>query len=394
MRDVVTVGPGRTTSAATLSTVVAFMPAFLVGASGVFLREDLGFNEAGLGMSIAAFMAASAVCSTVGGRLSERMGAGHALVLGGIGSAGVMLGIAAFADNLTHLILLLTLGGVCNSLVGPAANLALARGVVVRPALMFGVKQSAIPMSTLLAGVSVPLISVTFGWRWAFAVGAALSVSVAVFVPRRLAPAQTRLTKRAREGDAATAPLVALAVATGVGTAAAVSLGSFLVEAVVAGGIAASTAGWLLVAGSIAGIVARLLVGWLADRRRGRALYMVSALLVLGAVGYGMLAVGGPIFLTAGTLLAYACGWGWTGLLMFATVRLNPNAPAAATGIIHSGGAGGAAFGPLAFGYVVATISFQAAWGLAAASAFVSAGLILAARAWLLRDLDHRQSAG
>ena len=383
-------GPVRTATSATLSTVVAIMPVFLLGASGVLVREDLGFDEAGLGMSVAVFMGANAVSSTVGGRLAERFGAGQAMVLASISSAAVMLGLAVLAHSLTHVMLLLAVAGVGNGVAQPAANMAIARGVVVRPALVFGVKQSAIPLATLLAGASVPLIGLTAGWRWGFALGAAFAAVVAVLVPRRIAPAQVRHAKRMREGDSAVAPLVALAMAAGVGTAAAVSFGSFFVESVVAGGIAASTAGWLLVVGSVAGIVARLVAGWMADRYRGRALHSVTAMLVLGAGGYWMLGLGGPVLLTLGTLLAYACGWGWTGLLMFETVRLNPNAPAAATGIIQSGAASGATLGPLLFGYIVTTSSFQAAWFLAAGAALISAALMLASRAWLVFDQKQR----
>lgn len=390
MQELVKVGPIRTTVAATLSSVVAVMPMFLVGASGAFLREGLGFGAAGLGVAVAVFMACSAVFAVIGGRLPERIGAGNALVLVNTGNGMVMFVVALIASSLTHLVLLLAISGSWNSMALPASNLALARGAVDRPAFMFGVRQSAIPMATLLAGASVPLISSTVGWRWTFAAGAVLSIGVAIFVPRRLAPARAGKVVSGRQGDAATAPLVALAVALGAGTAGAVSLPSFLVEAAVAGGVAVGRAGWLLVAGSVAGIVARLVAGWLGDRYRGKALYMVSAMLALGAGGYGMLALGGSVLLTAGTLLAYGAGWGWSGLLMFATVRLNPNAPAAASGIVLAGGASGAALGPLAFGYVATTASFQVAWNMAAVVALVAAGLVLVARAWLLHDLARR----
>lgn len=394
VRESSTVSPIRTTVSATLSSVVALMPMFLVGASGAFLREDLGLEAADLGVAIAVFMAASAAFAVVGGRLPERIGAGNALKLVSIGSGAIMLSLAVLASGLPDLVLLLTVGGLFNSMALPASNLALARGVVVRPALIFGVRQSGAPVATLLAGASVPLISSTAGWRWTFAAGAVLSIGVATLVPRRLAPARAvKVATSVREGDAATAPLVALAVALGAGTASAVSLASFLVEAAVADGIPVGTAGWLLVAGSVTGIVARLFVGWLADRYRGSALYMASAMLVLGAGGYAMLALGGSVPLIVGTLLAYGAGWGWSGLLMFATVRLNPNAPAAASGIVLAGGSSGAALGPLAFGYIATTASFQMAWGVAAVAALVASGLVLAARAWLLHDWNRREAA-
>jgi predicted MFS family arabinose efflux permease len=369
------------------------MPVFLVGASGVFLREDLLFDEAGLGLAIAVFFGVSMATSVWGGRIAERVGAGRALVVVSVGVAGIMVGIGSVTERLFHLALLLALGGALHGLAAPATNLALARGVASRPALMFGIKQSAVPVATMIAGASVPMVSLTVGWRWAFVAAAGLSLGVAIFVPRGMAPGTVRSTRSAREGDAATRPLVALAVAAAAGVGAATSLAAFLVEALVAGGIAVGAAGWLLVAGSLSAILARLGAGVLADRRRGRALYAVSTMLTLGAVGYGLLAVGGPWFSVVGTVLAYALGWGWPGLMNFAVVRLNPNAPAAASGIVMAGVAGGGALGPLTFGYVVTLTSYRVAWVLAGSAALLSAVLVLTARRWLLADRDRRQMA-
>jgi MFS family permease len=379
----ITASPARTISSATAITIAGIMPTFLVGASGVFIRADLGFDEAGLGLAVGAFMAASAALGIPGGRLTERIGAGRALTLVGFGSAAVMLGIATLADRLAHLVVLLAIAGACNSLSNPAANLAIARGSFIRPGLMFGVKQSAMPAATLLAGGSIPLISLTIGWRWAFVLGALLAVGAAISAPRRLGPGLVRSRGRVREGDAPTAPLILLAIALGIGTAAAVSLGSFLVESLVAGGIDAGTAGWMLAGGSATGILARLISGALTDRRPNSALLLMAAMLVFGAAGYLLLARGGSMLLLAGTILAFSCGWGWHGLLFFAVVRLNPNAPAAATGIVTTGGAGGAALGPLAFGLVVTNASYPLAWQLAAAAALASAALVVISRAWL-----------
>ena len=359
----------------------------------MFLRAELGFDEAGLGLAIAAFMTATALSAAMLGRLAERFGAGNVLVVSSLGSAAVLLGVALLARNLFQLASILAIGGLCNAATQPAANLVLARGAGGRPALTFGVKQSAIPVATLLAGASVPLVSLTVGVRWAFAAGAVFAAGVAWFVPRRLAPARPRAARRKRDGDAAFRPLLALAVAMGVGAAAAFSIGAFLVESAVAGGMAASAAGWLLVVGSVSGIISRLFVGWLSDRFPGRALYIVAVMLSLGGVGYALLSISGPTLVIIGTLLAYSAGWGWTGLMFFAVVRLNPNAPAAASGIVQAGGAGGSAIGPLVFGYVVTISSYTVAWSLAAGAALLSAWLVLVSRIWLLRDRARREAA-
>lgn len=367
--------------------VAVVMPSFFVAASGVLMRADLGFDRAGLGLAVSIFFGMSAASSAVGGRWAERLGAGRALVFVTVGTAFALLLIAAIAENFTHLIVVLALGGVLNGIAQPAASLALARNVRYRQGLMFGVKQSAVPASSLVAGASVPLVGSAFGWRATFVLGGLLAAFVASLIPLRLAPPthRVRVGRGMREGDASIAPLIMLAIAAGVGTSAAITLPVFLVESAVERGVSLRTAGWVLVAASSASVAGRLISGWWADYRQG-ALYLVPLMLLIGGVGYALLAFGGPVLFIAGGLVAYAFGWGWTGLLMYAIVRLNPNAPGAATGIVLTGAAAGAAGGPFAFGIAVTRLGFVAAWAIAGLASVVAAGLLFAARLWLLRD--------
>ncbi len=375
--------------------VIVAMPAFLAAASSVLLRADLDFDHAGLGLAISVFFAASACISVIGGRWAERLGGGRTLVLATVGTAFVLLAVATTVQTFKHFIVLLALAGTLNGVAQPAANLALARGVLDHQGFMFGVKQSAIPGSSLVAGAAVPLAGAAVSWESSFILGGLLAAVVATVIPWHLAPpARQRLRTRhgMGEGDAGTAPLVTLSIAAGVGAAAAITLPAFLVESAVERGISFSAGGWLLVAASSASVGGRLVSGWWADRHRG-VLHLVPAMLLAGAGGHAMLALGGPVLFTVGALVAYAFGWGWTGLLMYAVVRLNPNAPAVATGIVLTGAAAGASLGPFAFGIAATRLGFDAAWALAGGASVVSAGLLLAARSWLVLDRDRTHDA-
>jgi MFS family permease len=184
------------------------------------------------------------------------------------------------------------------------------------------------------------------------------------------------------------AALGLLAVAFALGVGAATALASFLVEAGVHDGLSRGAAGLLAALGGGSGIVARVVVGFAADRRGGRHLRVVAAMLACGAVGYALLAVGSAAALAAGAVLAYGLGWGWNGLFNFAVVRTHPGAPGRATGITQAGGRIGGVLGPLAFGFVAAGVSFRLAWAATAVAALLAAGgmllgrrLVLAARA-------------
>lgn len=186
-----------------------------------------------------------------------------------------------------------------------------------------------------------------------------------------------------------TSPMVVLALGLGLGSAAATPLGGFVVESAVAAGIRVESAGILLAVGSAAGIGVRVLFGHLADGMAGGRLRLVAAMLAVGTIGFGLLAVGAPSSIVAGTVIAYVAGWGWPGIFNFAVVKTNPEAPAAATGITQTGASTGAAAGPLIFGVVVALSSYGAAWMTSAALAVAALTAVLVGRRMILRDRER-----
>jgi cyanate permease len=238
------------------------------------------------------------------------------------------------------------------------------------------VKQSAIPVATLLTGAAVPTIALPFGWRWAFVAGAVLAVAVLPLAPRGPRPPARPKGTGDKRAERATGPLVVLALGTAFAAGSASALGIFLVDSAVAQGIGAATAAGMLTLGSVVGMLTRLGGGWLADRRRGNHLTFVAATLGVGAGGLALLAVAGMPALVIGTMVGYGLGWSWPGVLNFAVVRLNPLAPAAATSITQSGVYVGGCIGPLLFG-LVAAHSYATAWLAAAGAMLVAAVLVL-----------------
>ena len=368
------------------------LPAFLTGGLAVQIRSELDFGSAALGLAVAVFFVTASLASVVMGRVVERIGSHRAMRVSATGSAVALLGVAVFAGSWAGLVACLVLGGLANAVAHPATHLSLAREVPAnRQGFSFGIKQAAIPAATLLAGLAVPIIAVTLGWRWAFAGGAALALGISLLVPTETLGG-VRKVKEARAGDVPTAPLVLLALGIGLGSAAATPLGAFVVESSVASGLRVGTAGLLLALGSAVGIVVRVVFGHLADGMGGGRLRLVAAMLGVGVVGFLLLASGSGGLIVPGTLLAFGAGWGWPGLFNFAVVKSNPNAPAAATGITQTGASGGAALGPLVFGLVVEAASYDAAWLLCGAIALVALLAILAGRTMILRD--HARASG
>ena len=367
---------------------IGVLPSFLTGGLAVQIRDELGFGASALGLAVALFFVVSSLSSALAGRVVERVGSHAAMRSSSIVGALTLLAVAIFAGSWWGLVACFILGGMGNAIAQPATNLMLTREVPAgRQGLAFGIKQAAIPVATLLAGLAVPVLAVTVGWRWAFAGAALIALTVSLLVPREGDGAPSRV-KEARAGDAPLAPLILLAVGIGLGSTAATPLGAFVVSSAVSVGIEVGAAGLLLALGSGVGIVVRVVAGHLADSMASGRLRLVAAMLVLGTAGFAMLASGSPGLFVVGVVLAFGAGWGWPGLFNFAIVKSNPKAPAAATGITQTGASGGAALGPLLFGYTVESTSFGTAWLGTAAVALLSAVAILAGRRMLLRDRE------
>ncbi|MFG1954189.1 MFS transporter [Micromonospora sp. NPDC048830] len=372
----VTRRPVRAGAGAVATTVACVLPVFLVGGLAVQIGADLGLSPAGLGLLVSVYFGVGALASVPSGALVERLGPALAARAGILLSAGSMLAVAALARSYPMLLALLALGAAANALGQLASNAALVRHVPTRrQGLSFGVKQAAIPVSTLLAGLAVPTVAVTAGWRWAFVAGALAALAALPAAPRGEArPA--RATGGRRTGGAAWG-LVVVGVAATLAAAAANALGTFLVDSAADRGLSPGLAGLTLTLGSAVCVVARVGAGWLADRRDGGHVAVIAGMLVVGAAGLTLLAVSGTAPLVAGVLLGFGLGWAWPGLMNFAVVRLHPAAPAAATSITQTGVYAGGCLGPLTLGATAAGFGYPTMWLAAAVAMLLAAALML-----------------
>jgi len=369
------------------------LPPLLTGAMAVQMRTDLDFDTGALGLTGLAFFGAGALLSAAGGRLAERLGAVAAMRLAALASAASMVAIAA-APTFAAVLALLAVAGAANALAQPATNLLIARRVPAdHLGAAFGVKQSAIPLAALLGGLSVPAVALTVGWRWGFA-GAAAAATVVAFVSPGVTPDAPAARPTGRPpGDAGVRPLLLLALAVGLGAAAAGTIGTFLVSAAVDAGIGERLAGLLAFGCAGAGIVTRLAVGMRADRRGGRHLVTVAFMLGGGAVTYLLLATETPALFVPGAVLAYCVAWGWPGLFNLAVARSSPGAPGAASGLTQTGTYLGAVTGPLVFGLVAESSSYRWAWTVSAVLSALAMVTVVAARRSLLAERAQRAPA-
>jgi MFS family permease len=359
------------------------LPLFLTGALSTRISADLGITTAGLGVAVAAFFLGGAVASVPVGRLADRYGSSAAL-RGGFAIATLCaLVIGGVVDRNWLLVLTLFLGGTGVALVDTSGARAFAAAVPLqRQGFAFGIKEASIPSAALVAGATLPLLGDRIGWRPAFVCAAVLAAVAGVSVPSRLdarrgptpTPAATAGIARPGEDPRAAAtpvttavavsslPLIALAVAAALGGGAAASSATFLVRSSEAAGLTASAAGLLLAVASSVSVATRLGSGVLADRLLGAELRLVAALLVVGTVGQLGLASDAAPLLVPGAILALGGGWGWTGLMFLAAIRIDAHRPARAAGIVLAGLAIGGTLGPIAIGVIAERAGFPTAW--------------------------------
>ena len=381
----------RLVLAGTLAVIVGLMPAFLLGANAVFVRGDLGFGPRVLGFIVGLYFGALALASLPAGALADRIGPRH-LLLGALGGSAVSsAGIAFVTPSTGWLMLWMGLAGVSGGITLPAASLALVRGTARSGGVAFGIQQSAVPAAALLAGLAIPFVSLTIGWRWTFLFGVGLAPVVAWLLPSadRPAPRSERFGMQTRPPVRLPGAFYALAVASGLASAAAIATSAFFVESAVERGATSTAGGMLLALGGGLAIATRLYVGRQADRGTRRHLVVVAALLAIGSLGQWFLSLAGALpLLAVGMALAYGIGYGWPGLLFHGVSTLHPSRPGSAIGTVNAGGAAGAAMGPPLFGLVASQISDRAAWTTLAALALMSAVIVFLAA----EHLDRRRT--
>ncbi|MGH4022512.1 MAG: MFS transporter, partial [Pseudonocardiaceae bacterium] len=163
---------------------VGVLPVFLVGGLAVQLRADLGLSVSLVGLAGSLFFAVSALAARALAMVTERVGPTAVLRASALGSA-LALAALALAPSTGWLLAALCYAGLPNALSQPASNEMIMACVPVRKrGFAFAVKQSAIPIATLLAGLAVPAIALTVGWRWVFVSAAVVGLAAALTVPR------------------------------------------------------------------------------------------------------------------------------------------------------------------------------------------------------------------
>lgn len=368
---------------AVLYTGQGILPLFLVSAQILQLEADLGFRVASIGLAAAAFYGVSALVANPAGTAIKRFGPRTGLRVGATFTVGA--GLVAAAAQFAWMIPLATgLAGVGNALIQVAANVAIFDGVSsARQGLAFGAKQASVPLAGLLAGISLPVIGLLFGWRWGFVGAALIATAFALSAPEP----KTRESVRRQEDPMGRPPksLLVLVIGGFFAAAAGNSISLFIVPSAVNVGIAEGTAGFLLAACSSLVVAVRLAAGWTVDRRTSWGHLEMLALVGLGAAAAITLSTTSSAVAYLSLMPVALLGlWGWPGVFFFTVVTSYPRFPARASGLVLSVNLTGTVLGPLITGALAGAGRYSLSWlivggaGVVSAAAFFSSHRLVA----------------
>lgn len=364
--------PGRRAVLAAVSVnLIGVLPLFLTGAMAVQIGRDLEITPVTVGILASFFALAAMLGSAPLGRKVRDWGVRRSLRGSSLVAAGALL-LAAATTSVVVLGGALFIAGLGNGLGQPAGNALVAAQLSPRRyGLGFAIKQSGIPLATMLGGLAVPLIALTVGWRVAYVMAALAALAAMALVPpnRMVTPGRSE----SPIPRSLTVPLWALTLGISAAALAATSIGALGAAGGVEVGLSEAGAGYLVAIGGLAGLAVRLIAGVMADRFAFDSLRAVSVLCLLGALGWLAMATGSVAAFACGLVVANAFGWGWPGLAHLSIARRFPTSTAAASGVWQTGVSIGLLVGPAALGIAATTLGWQWTWSTAAAAAVVAA---------------------
>lgn len=372
-----TTSPAASTvvGAAVLATVSSVLPGFLTGGLAVQISEEFDVTESVYGWGLGSFFLAGAVGSATLGRLAQRVPVRIMISVLVVVSATSQLMIATVAQSFAVFIACLAVCGFVNAGNQTAVNLLLGQAKLSRLGLAVAVKQSGMPGASMLAGLAVPAVALTVGWRWAYVIAAAFAL-VAVLGVWRLPP--TEVPERVSRVVSPRRDLVLASITGALLAFAAGALNSWIVTSGVDAGLGEGAAGLMLSVGAGAGIALRLGWGFRLDEMAHRPFAVAATTVAIGAVGMLLLGIRSSWTHVFATLLAFGGGWIWPVFTNFGIVRKNPDAAGAATGVTQMGVYLGVFSAPLITGWLIEAHGYGVMWSVVAMFAF--AGSLVAWR--------------
>lgn len=379
---------------AALATVSCVFPGLATGALTVQASSDFNVTEGSYGWALGVFFLAAALSSTPFGYLAQQLGPQRQIVSGLLCTALVQLSIAFVIDSFAAMLVALAAAGAINSAVQSAVNLALSQAQLPRLGLAVAIKQSAMPTSAMLGGLAVPLVALTVGWRWAYAMGGVVAMCAAIagirYLPSGFADAPRRPGRsRGSTGRA----VIAAAAMSGCLAFTAGAINAWTVSSGVNAGVSEGVAGLTVSAAAGFGVACRLLIGSRIDAASWPTLGMCARFTLVGVVAMAAMSMrAGGIHIFA-ALFAFGGGWVWPVFTNFALIDANRERAGAVTGVTQTGVYIGVFLAPVLTGVIIDASGYEVMWLTVAVVGLIGVVLSALLSPWFPRSSDAGSAA-
>lgn len=364
-----------------LSTMaVSTLAFFSLAVAASELQTEFNISKFQIGLIGAANTFIGAAVAPASGSFSDRVGGKNAVATT-LAFSGISAVLLALSPNYAFLLVASAIGGIAQGLGNPATNKAISAGVGdSRRGVVTGIKQSGVQTAVVIAGVTVPAMSATFGWRsamWLTAIIAGLLFLGLGLVPEK-APASSdgaaETTVRSPLPTYVTQVAIFGFLLGTIGGGFGRFLPLFAEESV---GFSVERAGQVFALQGLVAVPARLAAGVALDRGISARKMMI----MMAIIGAGSLLVvtaasnGRPSLLWIGTIIAGLTLGTWNTAANLSMIRQKENA-GRATGRLMLGFLFGLTVGGPAVGWSIDQFGYTPAWLASSVLALVAAGVI------------------
>ena len=372
--------------------LVMSMGSYAWGPLASFIRDEYGVNRVQLGLLTSALYLASILVAVPSGILVDKIGARIMLILC-LMIMGLSFCLISICSTFWLVVVFTALGGLGYGVINQASS----KGILLwfprkRRATAMGIKQMGVTLGGALSAVLLPIVALGNSWKLSVLIIGVLMLLMAfvsgIFYrekPEKISgitetDPKTRDKRNLLINIISNPVLIIVILVMPCMTFSQSSVAAFLVlyldEKI---GLSIGVAGSCLTVAMIAGTAGRIVWGLISDiffhGDRIRPAFILS---LIGAVSFGGIGLiheettVQTIFILSALIGFTAIGW--NALLMILGAELVvPELVGSYMGIFISSAFAGTVIGPPAFGYLVDTFSYQAAWTVLSLTSFLSA---------------------
>ena len=354
---------------------IAISPLYLYGALSVQITEGLKYRPSFHGLGATSFYLVAAVFAVSLGRTTDRLDPVITLRLAIIMTIISNLGIT-FSNSLVMICASLAIGGLGNALATPGiAQLVQERIELKKQGLAYGFKQSATGLSTLLGGAAIPFVALDNQWRYVFGLGVLFALGILFKLNRmsssKLSDLRTTNSKELRASQAkikhSYSPEVKLiSTSFAIGAAVGAGLITYLPLSNAEVGLKPTESSLVLILASSSSLITRFVVLLYMDRTNIDSIRICIVMMFLGSIGLFGLSTMSNRVITISSVISYAFGWGWIGLITYKMLRISDGNLGSNVGLMQAAAAVGSISGPIALGAAYELSGFALMWQISA----------------------------